>query len=134
MTFTATLSEAVGTEVTVDYATSDTLPGGAPGNLATAGVDYTAKSGTVSIPPGQLTGTFTIDILGDTNLEPNEAFGIALSNAVGADLPETQSYGVILNDEAPALSINNVSAAEGQDVTFTVTLSQSDAASAITSS
>ena len=64
--------------VTVDYATAD-------GN-AVAGVDYTAAVGTVTFADGEGSQTFSVAILDDSLIEPNETVQLSLSNASGADL------------------------------------------------
>jgi hypothetical protein len=61
--------------VTVDYSTHD--------GTATAGADYTAVSGTLTINPYLTTQTFTIPILNDLLVEGNETFLLTLSNATG---------------------------------------------------
>ena len=49
--FTLSLSKAIPGSVTVDYATAD--------GTAQAGVDYTARSGTVTFPPGRRPARFS---------------------------------------------------------------------------
>ena len=78
-TFTVTLSEASGKEVTVYYASSN--------DTATAASDYTAASGTVTIAAGATTQTFTVPILVDTLDEENETATITLSNPTNATIP-----------------------------------------------
>src|SRR5262249_47907952 len=56
-TFTLSLSAAYTRDVTVHYQTVD--------GTATAGSDYAAASGDVTIPAGQTTRTVTIAVLGD---------------------------------------------------------------------
>lgn len=53
--FDVTLSSTYGSDVTVDYATQD--------DTATAGIDYTATSGTLTFTPGQTSKTVTVPIL-----------------------------------------------------------------------
>lgn len=122
-TFTVSLSRAATQPVTVQYATSN--------ETATAGSDYTAKTGTVTIPAGQTSGAITISVLGDTLVESNETFNVTLSNATNAVIGGNTGTGTIVNDDtapAPSLSINNVSISEGNTGTtllsFTVSLSQ----------
>src|SRR5262249_51694283 len=55
-TFTVSLSTVSGQVVTVDYTTVD--------GTATAGSDYTATSGTLTIPAGALSGTITVQLTG----------------------------------------------------------------------
>ena len=56
-TFTVSLSAAYDQPVTVDYATAN--------GTATAGSDYQAASGTLTIAAGQTSGTFTVLVIGD---------------------------------------------------------------------
>ncbi|WP_316829641.1 Calx-beta domain-containing protein [Pedobacter aquatilis] len=79
VTFTLTLSAAVQTPFTVDYATAN--------GTATAGLDYTAKTGTLTFPansPAGATLTFTVPIIDDNLVEPSETFSATLSNVQGA--------------------------------------------------
>src|SRR5207249_1084820 len=57
MTFTVSLSAAFNQTVTVSYATAD--------GTATAGSDYQAAGGTLTIPAGQTSGTITVWVNGD---------------------------------------------------------------------
>jgi subtilisin len=65
---------SVGT-VTVNYSTSN--------GTATAGVDYTARSGTLSFASGKVVKTFTIPIINDSIDEPDETVNLTLSNPTG---------------------------------------------------
>lgn len=120
-TFSLTLSSASTTPITVTYATSD-------GTAATTSGDYVAAGGTVTFPAGSTTQAITVLIDGDTLYENNETFTVDLSLPMGATLAKTSGTGTIINDDtAPTLSINDVSALEGNAATtpfvFTVTLS-----------
>jgi hypothetical protein len=90
-TFTASLSAASATAVTVDFATAD--------DTATAPGDYTAASGTLTFAPGETTKTITVLVNGDTLVEPNETFFVNLANAVGATIADAQGLGTIVNDD-----------------------------------
>jgi Ca2+-binding RTX toxin-like protein/predicted extracellular nuclease len=93
MVFTVSLNKvAVGT-VTVDYQTS-------PGTAAD-GTDFLGVAGQVSIAAGQLTGTFSVPIIGDANPENNETLTVALSNPVGATINDGSAIGTITNDDGP---------------------------------
>jgi predicted extracellular nuclease/2',3'-cyclic-nucleotide 2'-phosphodiesterase (5'-nucleotidase family) len=105
-TFIVTRSDNTG-DFTVDYATAD--------GTATAGSDYTAKSGTVSFTAGgALTQSITVDITGDTTVEPSETFAVNLSNIVNgtgnATIADTSGTGTIANDE---VVLTKVSAIQG---------------------
>jgi uncharacterized delta-60 repeat protein len=63
--------------VQVDYSTV------AAGSSASAGVDYTFTSGTMSFFAGQTSNTFVIPIIDDTISEPDETVQIVLSNPKG---------------------------------------------------
>ncbi|MGH2527822.1 MAG: Calx-beta domain-containing protein [Actinomycetota bacterium] len=125
--FTVTLSPASSQTVTVAYATTD---GTATGGSSCAGfpTDYETTAGSLSFAPGETQKTITVRVCGDTVNEPDETFFVNLSGATNATISDGQGRGTIVNDEAaPALSINDVSKAEGNAGTtnfdFTVTLS-----------
>src|SRR5207249_2024128 len=117
-TFTVSLSAAYGQPVTVHYTTAD--------GSATAGSDYTAASGTLTIPAGQTSRTVTVPVNGDRLAEPNETFGVNLSNLNYGVIAGGQGVGTIVDDE-PRISINDVAKREGKSGTtlfvFTVSLS-----------
>ena len=117
-TFTVTLSGASDQPVTVDYATSD--------GTATAGSDYVAAAGTLTIPAGQLTGTITVLVNGDRLGEPSETFVVNLSSPTNSTIVASQGVGNIMDDE-PLLSIGDMSKKEGNSglmaFAFTVSLS-----------
>jgi len=89
--FTVQLSHPVGTAVTVNYATAD--------GTATAPSDYQAASGTLTIPAGGTTGTITVQVNGDANVEPDETFTVRLTSSSGATISVPTATGTILNDD-----------------------------------
>ena len=119
--FPVTLSAATTVPVTVSYATGD--------GTATAGSDYTATSGTLTIPAGQTTGTITVAVVGDTVMESDETFTVTLSTPVNATLGTATGTGTITNDDVvvPTVSIGPATVVEGHSGTtnaeFPVTLS-----------
>jgi Calx-beta domain/FG-GAP-like repeat len=116
-TFTLTLSTAAAVDVSVNYNTANIS--------AVAGSDYNATAGSVVIPAGQTSGTFTVAVKGDRLPEPSETFAVNLSSPSNATISDAQGIATILDDE-PRISINNVSKAEGNSTTtfsFTVSLS-----------
>ena len=121
LTFTVGLSSVSKTPVTYNIATGN--------GTAAAGSDYVARSLTgESIAAGQTSRTFSVTTNGDTDLEPNETFAVSVSNVVGASTSDGFAVGTLLNDDDPALSIADVSIAEGNSgsslATFTVSLSK----------
>jgi hypothetical protein len=119
-TFTVSLSRAADVDVTIQYSTANVT--------ASAGSDYTAKSGIVTIPAGQTSRTFTVAVLGDRAAESTETFAVNLSSPTNAAIADGLGTGTILDNE-PRISINNVSRAEGKSgsTTFTFTVSLSAA-------
>ena len=119
LSFTISLSAASGSDVTVDYATSD--------GTATAGSDYTASSGTATITAGQLQADISVPVLGDLVDEPDESFSLALTNVTGATLVDSSGNGLIADDDPePQLSIADASLTEGDsgqsNMVFTVSI------------
>lgn len=87
------LSNATIQTVTVNYATSN--------GTATAGNDYVAASGTVTIPAGTTTVPINIAINGDLALEPDETFTVTLSNPTNVSfLNGSNTVVTIGNDDA----------------------------------
>jgi hypothetical protein len=125
MVFTVSLSTPHIAPVTVSFATSD--------GTATAPTDYQSATGQVTFAVGETTKTITVNIVGDTVLEPAETFFVTLSNPSGAEIAEGggQATGTILDDEVRGISINDRLIAEGGFGVFTVALSD-PAASTIT--
>jgi hypothetical protein len=118
-TFTVSLTVAYDVPVTVAYATAN--------GTATAGSDYQATSGTLTIPAGQTSGTISVLVYGDRLAEPNETFFVNLSNLNVGVIADGQGLGTIVDDE-PRLSISDVTKYEGKKghttlFVFTVTLS-----------
>src|SRR5262249_27389221 len=83
--FTVSLSVAYDVPVTVNYATAN--------GTATAGSDYQADSGTLTIPAGQTSGTITVLVNGDRLAESNETFAINLSSPTNAASAHGQGVG-----------------------------------------
>jgi len=91
LAFTVKLSQAATGPVTVHYSTSD--------GTAKAGSDYTAGSGTVTFAAGETSKTINVAITGDSVVEANETFSIALSSASGATIAQGSATGTIVNDD-----------------------------------
>jgi Ca2+-binding RTX toxin-like protein len=78
-------------QITVNYTT-------APID-ATANVDYTSQTGTLTIAANTSTATITIPLLNDNLNEPDEAFTVTLSNPVNGTINPDEAIGqVIITD------------------------------------
>ena len=90
--FVVTLDPASDKAVTVDYATAN--------GTATAGSDYTGKSGTLSFSASETSRTVSVAILNDDDVESDETLTLTLSNAANADIEDARGTGTISDDDA----------------------------------
>ena len=115
MTFTVTLNQDVsgGFTATPSYT-----------NGTTASTDYTENTTGISFTgtKGE-TKTFKVSTTADTDVEADETFtvGLTVSGTTSTINAETGT-GTINNDDSATVTINDASASEGDDMTFTVTL------------
>jgi Calx-beta domain len=103
-------------DITVDFATVN--------GTATAGSDYVATSGTVTLPAGTLTAPLNITINGDTTVEPDETFTISLSNAINANAIVFMNPIVRIDNDDATLQLSNGSFSVNEsagEATVTVT-------------
>ena len=82
------ISQFTGKEQTVSYTTAD--------GDATAGSDYTATAGTLTFDKKTDVRTVVVEVLGDTDQEPDEYFLLLVGPTGGGD-PEGR--GRVLNDD-----------------------------------
>jgi uncharacterized repeat protein (TIGR03806 family) len=97
LTFTVVASATVTSGQTVADASVDfeTVAGS-----ATEGVDYTAAIGSLLIPGTVDQVTIDIEVLGDTDIEPDETFTVNLSAPVNATIATATATGTIADDDA----------------------------------
>jgi hypothetical protein len=121
--FTVTLSAPRATATKVTYTTSD--------GSATAGSDYTAKSGTVSIGIGKTSATVSVVVSGDAAPESSETLLVNLTGVLTptVTIDDNLGVGTIVDDDAtnPAsVSIGDTTVYEGdsgmQSAVFSVRL------------
>lgn len=75
-------------------------------------------SGTVTFMAGETSKPVTVNVRGDTAVEPNEGFKVMLSSPSGATISTTMALGTILNDDAQlALTATSATKAEGNSGT-----------------
>jgi hypothetical protein len=122
--FTASLSRPATAATTVTYASA--------AGTATAGPDFTAKTGVLTIPAGEASAQIAIPVKGDTTAEGNEKLTVSLTNPLGAVLRRATGTGTITNDDPPPspairISIGDASLVEGDSgargLKFALTLS-----------
>lgn len=101
--FTVTLSSTSASDVVVTYTV---------GGTATAGSDYTALSGTVTVLAGQLTAQIPVDVLDDPDAEPVETVTVTLQTA-------TAPYTITTADASLNITSEDVAA-----ISFTGSYSQ----------
>lgn len=94
--FTVRLSSVSSVDVSVQYATAN--------GTATAGSDYQAISGTLTIPAGSMSATITVLVNGDKTKEADKTFYVNLSNPTGATVGHGQGVGTIRNDDSKTSS------------------------------
>ncbi|HEY0430095.1 MAG TPA: Calx-beta domain-containing protein [Pyrinomonadaceae bacterium] len=119
---TVTRAGGAASGVSVNYATSS--------GTATAGIDYTATSGTLTFAANETSKSFAVPIISDALDEPNETINLTLSSPTGGATPGNPNQAILTivdDDPTPSLSINDVSVTEGSagtvNATFTVSLS-----------
>ncbi|WP_231120372.1 Calx-beta domain-containing protein [Cognatilysobacter tabacisoli] len=103
--------------VVVDYASADGTAG--------AGSDFVAVAGQATIAEGQTSVTISVDVLGDTAVEGDEAFFVNVVAATGATVADGQAAATIRTDDFVLTAIHQIqgsgsrSPIEGQFVTTT---------------
>lgn len=127
-TFTVARTGNLAGVTSFDYQITGSGPN--PANAADFG--GTLPSGNLSFAANVASKTITINVSGDSLIEPDDGFTITLSNASGGALIETASAtGLIQNDDfnqPPVLTVNQstVNAPEGTAVTNSGTWSDPD--------
>ena len=91
LAFAVALSHAASSQLTIDYATSD--------GTATAGADYTATSGTLTIDAGSSSGRIEVPVLDDSHDEGEETMTLRLSNPSEGRLADAEATGTIENTD-----------------------------------
>lgn len=117
--FTVTATPTPQTPVEVNYASSN--------GTASAGSDYTQVSGTLSFASGTASRVIRVPVVTDNVVEANETLTMTLSAPSNAAIDVAAATGTLRNDDSAILSINNVSALEGNSgnspLSFSVSLS-----------
>lgn len=131
--FTISLTNPVDVATSVRFTTSN-------GTATTTDPDFTSiSSQIVSFSAGTTSQTITVVTLTDSKVEANETFTATLGNlspngrSVTLSPTNSTATGTIINDDDAIVSVANVSAVEGNGLTFTITLSKAvDVATSVT--
>lgn len=119
LVYTVTLNQPAFNPITINYTI---------GGTATNGTDYATIASPLVINTGNTTGTITVNPTADATIEADETVILTLAAGAGytVGVPNAAT-GTILNDDLPNLTINDVTANEGNagitNFTFTVSLS-----------
>ena len=92
LAFAVTLSRSASSPITIHYATAD--------GSATAGADYTAASGILTIESGSSSGRIEVTVLDDSHNDGDETLTLTLSNASSGVLTDATATGTIENHDA----------------------------------
>ena len=117
ITFTVTLDKAVQGGLTVTPGFTDVT--------AVEGTDYDENTAALSFTgtAGE-TKSFTVSTTEDAVLEADETFTVGLTASVALVTDSDTATGTVEDDDSTAVTVNDASAAEGESMTFTVTLSE----------
>ena len=99
------LKSAPSSDAVIEYETMDLT--------ATAGTDYVALDGTLTIAAGELRGTIDIDLIDDLVEEGNETFVVKLTAPEGTSLEHDYIHVTIIDDESIRITVSDSSANEG---------------------
>ena len=92
------LDHQLGTNVSFDYTTIPVS--------AIDGEDFQGVSGSLTIPAGSLSKTIHVNIISDTDVEPDETFDISISNLNGAEAETLRASYNIRNDDGISYGLN----------------------------
>jgi len=99
----------------VAYATAD-------GTATTADSDYQRASGTLTFAPGVTTQTITVPVNGDTKIEADETFAVALSGPTNAIIARGTGTGtIVIDDRVTVTAVNPSGGPVGGGATVTIT-------------
>ncbi|MEL6601083.1 MAG: ExeM/NucH family extracellular endonuclease, partial [Pseudomonadota bacterium] len=114
VTFTVTRSGDLGAESTVTFDVG--------GSLADDEIGTVTPEGTITFAPGEAEATITVEVIGDTEIEPSDLLELTLLSAEGATLGTTEASTAIIDDDS-LVTISTVqgsgaeSTLQGLDVT-----------------
>ncbi|NGM19322.1 cellulase family glycosylhydrolase [Roseomonas stagni] len=105
LAFKVTLAEAMTSTVHVTYATS--------GGTAESGIDFVARSGTVTFSAGQTEKIVYVTAIGDRAVEMDETMVLTLSAPYRGVIVDGTGIGTIVNNDKPRIAIADATVTEG---------------------
>ena len=120
--FSVSMDEPSSEPVTVYYQTAD-------GTATAAAGDYQTALGEAEISAGQTSVQITVNVYGNTKVEPNETFFVSLYAPTGATIARNQGVGTIVNDDInqPPVALDDSGTTEqGYPVAINVLANDSD--------
>jgi gliding motility-associated-like protein len=116
-TVTLNLNAAATTTISVKYATAD--------STATAGSDYTSKSGIITFNVGETTKSISVPIIDDVNAESTEVIKVTFSDPVNASLIGSRALINIADNETVDSTAPIITGPNGSGTTTGSTASKS---------
>lgn len=90
---------------------------------AVAGEDFLPASGVATFEVGATSALVLVEAIGDTIVELDESFRLALSAPTFLELGTQEAFGTLLNDDTTALAVADAAAVEGEPLVFALALS-----------
>ncbi|MEA1914496.1 MAG: Calx-beta domain-containing protein, partial [Campylobacterota bacterium] len=115
MIFRVSLTNPSTQDVTVEYSTKD--------GSATAGEDYTSRTGSITFPAGTTVQFIHVEVSDDLMREGDESFTVELDNPNNADIGHGVGIGTLLDNDTPTIEFSEVYATEGEPAQFVISLS-----------
>ncbi|MEG3997409.1 MULTISPECIES: FG-GAP-like repeat-containing protein [unclassified Microcoleus] len=113
LTFTATRSGDTGGASSVNYAIAGTATNVSDYNNIGGTSGATAVTGTINFAADETSKTITLDVLGDTLVEPDETIAVTLSNPTSPGVTPTITSATatttITNDDTAGFTVNPIS-------------------------
>ncbi|MEG4966560.1 DUF4347 domain-containing protein, partial [Microcoleus sp. B6-A1] len=113
LTFTATRSGNTGGASSVNYTIVGTATNVSDYNNIGGTSGATAVTGTINFAADETSKTITLDVLGDTLVEPDETIAVTLSNPTGPGVTSTITTATatttITNDDTAGFTVNPIS-------------------------
>ncbi|MEG4802837.1 FG-GAP-like repeat-containing protein [Microcoleus sp. ARI1-B5] len=130
VTFTVTRSGGINAVSSVNYAIGGTATNSSDYNKIGGTSGATGVAGTVNFAAGETSKTLTLDVLGDSAIEPDETITVTLSNPVAPGpnptITTASATTTITNDDTAGIAVNPasglVTTEAGGTATFTVKL------------